>query len=108
MPQTLVIPDRTPDSFGLDNHFILKCRRLSYGLLLAVAVVASLTLLAWLAPAFAGLLPGGWKFMKANTAACLLLAVAAMLLHAPRAASRRPGWLWRVLAAAVLLAALLT
>lgn len=52
-----------------------------------VSLVALGTLLAWVVPPFAGLLPDGWDRMKANTAILSLLAAASIWLSRPRQSS---------------------
>ncbi|MCW5619099.1 MAG: hypothetical protein KIS65_07825, partial [Nitrosomonas sp.] len=48
--------------------------------MIVAGVIALITLSGWLIPSFERILPSGWWLMKPNTALCILLGAASILL----------------------------
>jgi diguanylate cyclase (GGDEF)-like protein len=70
----------------------------------AVAVLSTAVLCAWLTPPVAHLLPAGWELMKANTALCALFCAGSLALFNPKFSSRA-AHISRALAVLVILLA---
>ncbi len=95
-----ILPDLSisePDPALLNNLAWLK-----RALLAVAALIAVVTLGAWLIPQIDGILPEGWRLMKANSALAVLLAAISLHLSEPRY-SRRMHLLSQLLAVLVAL-----
>jgi len=97
-----VIVNRPPVLPQLDLVLIDELTLVQRCLLAVVAVIADVTLAAWIFPALGRHLPGVWDSMKANTALLALLSVISLTLSR-RSRSQRLARISKVFAFAVLL-----
>jgi len=97
--QNITISADRPDPVVLKTLAVVR-----QACMIAVAVVSSVLLCAWLSPAVWRLFPVGWTLMKANTALCALLCTGSLALFNPKFSSR-VVFISRSLAAVVILIA---